>query len=62
MDLQKQNQYLQSSSARLNSGMELYEKAGAPHTLVFLRKEAWIHLKRSVGLWWHLMFTRARRR
>lgn len=54
MDLPKLNRYLQSSSKRLNSAMELYEKAGAAHILAFLRKEAWINLKRSWNLWWAL--------
>lgn len=52
MSLRTRYQNLWKSNKRLEEGFELYYgKARTSVHLAFLRKEAWINLKRSLSLW-----------
>ncbi len=48
--------WLHNSSERMRRAISLGDKT----QLSFLRRESWIHLKRSAELWWHLHWRQGR--
>lgn len=48
----KRVDYLHRSSSRMKASLSLKNRGKV--WWAFMRKETWIHLKRSVELWWHV--------